>query len=200
MTKAIKFKNRYNTIGTKKEFWKEYDQKDMTDQSQLAGASIVEMAKKFGIDAIISKAEKMEIEVGNLQDQLFGHDLTKTFQNNTELLETKKKLSTVFERIPARMRKELFNDNTEEFLNAMTHNDEKKLEQLNKIGMISDTQLTKVKEYNKKLRTEAEENRIRKEFTKALEENKNELYTQFKKNGNIITNNQNNDTISNKDV
>ena len=140
------FKNHYSQIGRKEGFSIKYEDEDMTDQSQLSSASIVEMAKRFGIDAIIAKAERTNIEADSLlAGKLYGHDFTQMFNSKEEMLNTKKKLNNLFENIPARMRKELFNDNPMEFVNAYVTNDEKKLTELSKVGLVSQTQLESVK-------------------------------------------------------
>ena len=84
MTKYL-FKNHYSQIGKKEGFAIKYEDEDMTDQSQLSSASIVEMAKRFGIDAIIAKAERMNIEADSLlAGKLYGHDFTQMFNSKEE--------------------------------------------------------------------------------------------------------------------
>lgn len=196
MTKALKFKNHYSEIGEKKEFWIVPDAEEMTDQSQLVGASIVEMAKKFGIDAIIAKAEQKNIESEKLKDILYGHDFTQMFKSKEELLNCKKNISKYFENVPARMRKELFNDDIAEFVNAYTSNDEKKLQGLAEVGIISNTQFTAVKDYNARKQQEIAENLSRKKFVEELEKQKAGLYENYKKTGTINTNISENNTTS----
>ena len=198
MAKLI-FKDTYSEIRKKEEFYKKHEGEDMTDQSQLCGASIVEMAKKFGIEAIIAKAEATEID-DTLKDKLYGNDFTNMFKNKEDMLNTRKKIMNLFENIPARIRKEQFGDDVASFLNAYTTNDENKLGALNKIGIVSDTQLNSVKEYNKLQKQIRQENETRKRFTELLEQKGNILYENFKKFGDITKNNQINNTASNQDV
>lgn len=192
-----KYKNYYGTIGRKEEFFTSYpNAEDKTDQSQLASASITEMAKRFGIEAIESKATRMYIEAGKLQDQLYGMDLTKLADKET-MLNTKKKLNNLFNNIPAKMRKDMFHDSVEEFINSFTFNDEEKLTQLNKIGLVSKTQLENVKAYNNRVKMENAENAIKIKFAEAVEAQKGQLYETFKKTGNIISGNMDDNTKNN---
>lgn len=181
------WKNSYDSREVQKEFFTKIKGEDKTDQSQLAGASIVEMAKKFGIDAIIAKAEQTYINE-NLQDKLYGHDLTSMYQSKEELLNVKKKLNNLFENIPARIRKEVFNDDPAEFLNAYTFNDETKLAELNKLGIVSDTQINQVKEYNQMKAKEKAEAKLREQFVNELQKQGDTLYENFKKTGNVTNN------------
>lgn len=197
---TIKFKNHYSQIGKKEEFKVKYDEKDMTDQSQLCSASIVEMARKYGIDAIIAKAEQRNLEAGAIQDKLYGHDFTNMFKSREELLNTKKKLNNIFENIPARMRKEYFNDNPMEFINAYTSNDEKKLGKLAEIGLVSETQLNAVKTYNANKRAVETENANKARFIEQLEKQQGALYENFKKTGNITISNLENNTTPNTSI
>lgn len=194
MTKTTKkFKNYYDTIGIKPESHIKYKAKDMTDQSQLASASISEMAKKFGIEALKSKAEKTYIDSLQLQNQLFGHDFTKMNQSKEELLNIKRKLTNMFNCIPAGMRKELFQDNIHKFLETYTSNDEVKLQKLVNVGLVSESQYNQVVTNNNKLKAEKIENEKRESFIKELEKQKEGIYETFKKTGNInFTDNQNN--------
>ncbi len=198
MTKLV-FKNHYSQIGRKKDFGIKYEAEDMTDQSQIVGASITEMAKKFGIDAIMARAEQLNVD-DKLKDQLYGHDYTQMFNSREELLNVKKKLNNVFENIPARIRKETFNDDPMEFINAYTSNDETKLEKLKEIGLVSNTQFNQVKEINNNRRITEAENLKRKEFISKLNETQGELYENFKKTGNIAFNVGKNDTVNNSSV
>lgn len=200
---TIKFKNKYSSIGTKNgKFITEYSEEaeDMTDQSQIVSASIVEMAKRFGIDAIIAKAEQKIVDNQKVLDQLYGNDYTQLFTNKETMLNAKNKLGVIFEKIPARIRKEYFNDNVTEFVDAYTYNDERKLEQLNKLGIVSNTQLEEVKNYNKQIRLEKEEQAKRKQFIDKLSEKQGELYEKFKETGNIIINNDKINTSVNTNV
>ena len=95
----MEFKNHYNQIGKKENFKIKYEAEDMTDQSQLSSASITEMAKRYGIDAIIAKANQRNIEAGQLQDTLYGNDYSQMFTSREELLNVKKKLNNVFIKI-----------------------------------------------------------------------------------------------------
>lgn len=187
---------KYDKIRKKEEFFTEYDKEkavDMTDQSQLCGASIVEMAKKFGIDAIIAKAEQRMVDNNKILDQLYGNDYTKMFNTTENMLNVKKKLNNLFENIPARIRKEMFNDNVSEFIQAYTTNDETKLNTLNKIGLVSDTQLEQVRNYNESKRKETKENELRKAFSEKMNKLEKGLYDKFKETGNIdISINKNN--------
>ena len=144
---TIKFKNAYENKRNEKFFTKIDYEDDPTDQSQIIGASMREMAKKFGIDALIAKAEQTMINE-SLQNELYGNDYTNMFTSKEHLLNVKKNVHNLFERIPARIRKEIFNDNVQEFLDAYTTNDENKLTTLNKYGIVSDSQLNAVKQYN----------------------------------------------------
>lgn len=195
----MKFKNHYETKKIKKEFFTKISKEDMTDQSQLASASIVEMAKRYGIDAILAKAEQTQVDQ-NVMDKLYGHDLTKLYTDKAEMLTMRNKLNNLFENIPARLRKNMFDDKVENFIHAYTSNDENKLEALSGIGLVSKTQLENVKEYNKIKREEAKEAIKRQEFTDMLKDKGVELYEQFKKTGNIINNNIQNNTTDNKNV
>lgn len=199
-TAKIKFKNKYDTIGRKDEFARKLTKEDMTDQSQIIGASIVEMAKRFGIDAIIAKAEQRIVDNEKLLDKLYGNDYTKLFTSKEEMLNTRKKLIGMFETIPARIRKEVFNDNVGEWLNAYTMNDETKLGQLNKIGLVSDSQMEQVKTYNKNKRLQMQEEITRQNFIKALETQKEGLYETFKTTGSINFNSGNDSTTNNTNV
>lgn len=193
---GIRFKNRYSEQRQKDEFYTECDQTQVTDQSQLCGASIVEMAKRFGIDAIIAKAEKTVLDNEKIQDQLYGHDYTKMFKSSDERLNVKNKLTNLFENIPARIRKEYFNDSIANFIDAYVTNDEKKLTQLNKLGIVSNSQLEKVVEFNINNMKEKQEAEIRKNFINALEKQKEGLYETYKTTGNITIDN-NNDNAEN---
>lgn len=196
----MKFLNTYMTRVKKPEFFTNIkNDNDMTDQSQIYSASITEMAKRFGIDAIIAKAKQTQIDQ-SVMDKLYGHDLTKLYTDRAELLNTKKKLNNLFENIPAIIRKQEFNDSVEEFINAYTYNDEKKLEKLNKLGIVSTTQLENVKEYNKIQRERAQEELTRKKFTDYLESKGVDFYEEFKKTGSIGNSNLQNNTDSNKDI
>lgn len=151
------------------------------------------MAKRFGIDAIIAKAEKTVIDSISLQDKLYGNDFTKLFKSPEERLNVKRNLNRLFELIPARIRKNEFNDNVADFVNAYTTNDENKLKKLQDIGLISKTQLDQVKEYNTEMNKKKQEIKTKKAFLDKLEEIKGGLYENFAKTGNIDFNiNQNN--------
>lgn len=187
---TIKFKNHYNQIGRKKDFTIKYEAEDMTDQSQLTSASICEMAKRYGIDAIIAKAKQTNIEADSmLAGKLYGHDFTNMFNSKEEMLNVKKRIGNLFENIPAEIRKTIFKDNPINFINAYVTNDENKLEQLENIGIISKTQLEQVRNYNKNKKAIAEENINRERFIKELEKQQGAMYENFKKNGNINFNN-----------
>ena len=198
---TIKFKNHYSQIGRKEGFKIKYEAEDLTDQSQLSSASITEMAKRYGIDAIIAKAEQRNIEANSaLADKLYGNDFTQMFKSKEELLNTKKKLINVFENIPARIRKEQFNDNPMEFINAYVSIDENKLSKLADIGLISQTQLEAVKNYNKQKLKEKQENQTRQAFIKVLEAQQGELYEKFKETGTININNSQNIQTNNPSI
>lgn len=183
---SIKFKNHYNQIGRKEEFKISYDEPDMTDQSQLSSASITEMAKRYGIDAIMAKAQQRIVEENSaLAGKLYGNDYSNMFTSKEEMLNVKKKLNNVFENIPAIIRKEVFKDNPMEFINAYTTNDETKLEKLAEIGLVSQTQLENVKQYNANQRAIKAENETRKAFITELEKQQGALYETFKTSGNI---------------
>ena len=197
----MNFKNHYNQIGKKKDFKTKYNAEDETDQSQIASASIVEMAKRYGIDAIIAKAEQKNIEANSsLANQLYGHDFTNMFNSKEEMLNVKKKLNNLFENIPARIRKEIFKDNPMEFINAYATNDEKKLGKLAEIGIVSQSQLEDVKQYNIQKNKERIETETRKAFITELEKKTGALYEEFKTNGNININVNKNDAINNPSI
>lgn len=197
--KKITFKNSYNTVGHKPEFGIKYKAEDMTDQSQHASASISEMAKKYGIEALMSKANKQYVDSIALQDQFFGHDFTQMQQSKEDLLNVKKKVTNLFNNIPAAIRKTVFNDNIQNFLDTYTSNDVNKITALRNIGLVSDTQLNAVVNYNNKLKEEKLNNQKRKEFIAALEAQQGALYENFKNTGNIIINN-NKDTATGNTV
>lgn len=192
----MKFKNTYSERKAKPEFYKKIEGDDLTDQTQITSASIVEMAKRFGIDAIIARAEAMEVN-DEFKDKMYGNDITKMFTDKAEMLNTKKKLTNIFEKIPARIRKEKFNDDVAEFIWAYTQNDEGKLTELNKIGIVSTTQLENVKEENKRKAIAAKEEQTRINFIKELEKNKGNMYENYKKTGSIMENSNNNTTTDN---
>ncbi len=197
----MKFKNHYSQIGKKEGFKIKYDAEDLTDQSQLSSASITEMAKRYGIDAIIAKAEQKNVEANSaLANKLYGNDYTQMFKSKEELLNTKKRLNNLFENIPARIRKEQFNDNPMEFINAYTCNDETKLGKLAEIGIVSKSQLESVKNYNKQIKLQKQEIETQKAFIKALESKQGELYEKFKETGNININNIQNNQTDNTNV
>lgn len=200
MAKTI-FKNYYENRKRHDEFkWKQKDKTSLTDQSQLCGASIVEMAKRFGIDAIIAKAEKTIVDNINLQDKLYGNDFTKLFKSPEERLNVKRNLNRLFELIPARIRKTEFNDNVADFINAYTTNDINKLTKLEEIGIVSKTQLEQVKQLNKEINNKKQEIETKKAFLNKLEEMKGGLYENFAKTGNIDFNINQNNTGSNTDL
>lgn len=178
--------NQYETRKIKKEFHRNpAKEKDLTRQDQLASASIVEMANRFGIDAIISKAKAIEVDQV-VMDKLYGHDLTEMYQDKSQLLNVRNRLTTVFNNIPAGIRKEMFHDKPEEFVQAYMVNDEKKLEALQKVGIVSKTQLEKVKKYNQNLKMIEIENKKREQFTEQLKLKGDMLYENFKKTGDIM--------------
>ncbi len=185
--KDLVFKNKYSQMGRKEEFDLDYSKEDMTDQSQAINGSITEMAKKYGIDAIIAKAEQMQVN-DSIKDQLYGNDYTLMFNSTEELLNTKKRIKGLFESIPARIRKEVFNDDIAEFLNGYTTNDINKLKALNKIGIVSDTQIKNIEDYNKQKQQEINEQITKQKFIKELEAKQGDIYEQFKKTGNISIN------------
>lgn len=150
MTTKIKFKNNYNQMKIKEEFFREIKGESRTDQDQLAQASITIMAEKFGIDAIINKAKMMEPDE-NTKLQLYGRDLTQFINNKADILNLKRDLTNVFERIPAAMRKEYFNDDVVNFVDAYSSGDVKRLEVLQKYGLIHENQVENVKNHYKKI-------------------------------------------------
>lgn len=185
---TLKFKNHYNQIGRKEDFKIKYTAEDMTDQSQVVGASITEMARKYGIDAIIAKASQRNIEAGQLQDKLYGNDYTQMFKSKEEMLNVKRKLNNLFENIPAIIRKEQFGDNIMNFINAYTTNDETKLGKLAEIGLVSQKQLENVKAYNANIKAEKQEAANRQAFIAELEKQQGALYETFKTTGTININ------------
>lgn len=196
----MSFKNKYERR-QRTEFWKKYENNQkVTDESQQSQASITEMAKKYGIEALEMKAMKTNIEASELQNRLYGNDLTKSFNSREELLKTKMKLNKEFEKLPAVLRKQLFNDNVVEFVNAYTSEDLNKLEVMKNHGIISETQLNNVKTYinNKELARKEELNR--KQFIDRLETMKEGLYENYKATGTITLNNLQGDTTNNKTV
>ncbi len=196
---AIKFKDRYSEQKIKEEFYTTPDKTEMTDQSQYASASIVEMAKKFGIDAIIAKAEQTQVNDA-VKDQLYGHDFTNMFHSAEERLNVRNKLRNVFENVPARIRKSVFNDSIANFIDAYVTNDETKLTELNKIGLVSDTQLANVKQFNAEMNAAKKESETRKAFIEKLESEKGGMYETFKQTGNIVINNNQNGTSDSGNV
>ena len=190
------FRNYYSTKEKKQEFQKIVEGESLTDQSQYASASIREMAKRFGIDAIMAKAEQMTA-TESLKDHLYGNDFTKMFKSKDELLNVKKRLRERFELIPARMRKTIFNDDIEEFVNAYTYNDINKLTELNKVGIISTTQLEQAIAYDNKLKETAKENALKTKFIAELEKQKEGLYDTYKKTGSINLGNNQSNTVNN---
>lgn len=192
------FKNAYSNNIKKTEFFTEYKNNEkITDESQIIQSSIVEMAKKFGIDAIIQKANETKLNNDLIKNKLYGNDLTKGFTSKEELLNTKKRVSTLFNNIPAKIRKEVFKDSVVNFVNAYTSNDEKALTQLNKIGIVSDTQLQKVKTYNENVRKQQQDLLTKQRFIEELNKVESNLYENFKNTGNIVINNNN---VSTKDI
>lgn len=200
-TKKFKRQNYYQTIGNKPNFYRKIkDKEHKTNQDELERASISIMAEKYGIDAIMSKAEKMYIDNLSLQDELYGHDMCNMTSVKENLLNNKNKLKRLFERIPARIRKTIFNDNIGEFLNSYTSGDEKKLTELSKYGLVSEKQLDKLKTFKKeqeKIKLE-EQNKIK--FAELMKNKEQELYETFKKTGNISISNQSNNTTNNENV
>ena len=70
----MEFKNRYSGQRRKEEFFtKQENKEDLTDQSQITTASISSMAKKFGIDVLIAKAQILTRLSG-----IFAHFARKT--------------------------------------------------------------------------------------------------------------------------
>lgn len=193
------FRNYYSTKEKKQEFQKIVEGESLTDQSQYASASIREMAKRFGIDAIMAKAEQMTA-TESLKDHLYGNDFTKMFKSKDELLNVKKRLRERFELIPARMRKTIFNDDIEEFVNAYTYNDINKLTELNKVGIISTTQLEQAIAYDNKLKETAKENALKTKFIAELEKQKEGLYDTYKKTGSINLGNNQSNTVNNPNI
>lgn len=173
MGKTIKFKNAYTEERKKEEYYREVSEERKTNQDQITSASITEMAKRFGIDAIMAKANQTQIDE-NLQNELYGHDYTKMFKSKDELLKTREKLKQLFERIPAKIRKEKFNDKVENLLNAYTDNNIEQLKELNKIGIVSKTQIEQVENYNKKIELEKNE-KFNKQMQEYIKLNKIEL-------------------------
>lgn len=192
--------NQYETRKIKKEFQRNpAKEKDLTRQDQVVQASITEMANRYGIDAIIAKAKAKEVDQV-VMDKLYGHDLTEMYQDKSQLLNVRNRLTNVFNNIPAGIRKEMFHDRPEEFVQAYMINDEKKLEALQKVGIVSKTQLEKVKKYNQNLKNIEIENKKRLEFTEQLKLKGDLLYENFKRTGDIIYNNNQNITDNNQNV
>lgn len=172
----------------------------MTDQSQHANASIREMAKKYGIDALMDKATRTYIDSIKVQDQFYGFDLSKNFNNTEDILSTKNKLNKLFELIPAGIRKTEFNDNPQAFVEAFTGKDSKKIEILNKYGIISDTQLNQHKAEIQRQAEIAKENQTKNAFIEKLETMKGGLYEQFKQTGDINMSNIPNIPVSSENI
>lgn len=195
----IERKNYYSTIGYKKNFETIVDEElpSMTDQSQLVSASIVEMAKKYGIEAIISRAEQTKLEAGSTQSELYGIDLTNGFKSKEQMMGVGNKLKTLFERIPARIRKEHFNDQVGTFIEKFTSGEINTMTKLNEIGLISDTQLNGIKTKINEQNEIAKEMERKNEFIKALETNKSTLYEVYKRTGKIELNTTNNNSSTN---
>lgn len=165
-----KFKNNYSERRKKNEFYREIEGESKTDQDQLAQASISIMAEKFGIDAIINKARQMEPDEYT-KSQLYGRDLTKYLTNKDEVLNLKRDLNLVFETLPAMMRKQLFNDRVEEFVEAYSSSNIEKLEALKKYGLVHEQQLDNLKEYfnkEKLMQEKAFEEKVQQELKKQI--------------------------------
>lgn len=178
-TKAtMKFKNCYSERRKKDEFYREGGGERKTRQDQLTSASITEMAKRFGIDAIESKANQTMADE-KLQNVLYGNDYTQMFKSKEEMLNVKRNLNTLFERIPARIRKETFGDKVENFVNAYTENNEQTLTQLNNLGLVSKTQLEQVQNYNKE-KAALKQKQIDAEIKRYIERNNITLNTGVK--------------------
>lgn len=194
---------RYTSLTSripKKEFDTVITGESLTDQSQHANASIREMAKKYGIDALMDKATRTYIDSLQVQEKFYGFDLSKNFNNTEDILNTKNKLNKLFELIPAGIRKTEFNDNPQSFVEAFTGKDSKKIEILNKYGIISDTQLNQHKAEMKRLAEIAIEDKTKTAFVEKLETMKEGLYEQFKKTGNINLPNIPNVSVDNQNV
>ena len=164
------------------------------------GEKILKKEKKFGIDAMISLAKQRTLEAESTKSAIYGLDLTKGAKSKEEILNIKNRLNNIFLNIPALIRKEMFKDNPIEFINAYTSGDINKLTELNKIGLVSDTQLTNVKNYNNKILEEQREANQRKSFIEKLESMKEGLYETFKNTGNININSIQNNSINNTNV
>lgn len=197
---SITFKNKYEQRKREEFFTKYENNEKKTDESQHCQASITEMAKKFGIDAMISLAKQRTLEAESTKSAIYGLDLTKGAKSKEEILNIKNRLNNVFMNIPAIIRKEMFKDNPIEFINAYTSGDINKLTELNKIGLLSDTQLDNVKSYNEKILKEQKEAIQRKSFIEKLESMKEGLYETFKNTGNIDINNIQNNSANNTNV
>lgn len=194
---------RYTSLTSripKKEFDTIVTGESLTDQSQHANASIREMAKKYGIDALMDKATRTYIDSLKIQEQFYGFDLSKNFNSTEEILSTKNKLNKLFELIPAGIRKTEFNDNPQSFVEAFTGKDSKKIEILNKYGIISDTQLNQHKAEMQRLSEIAKENQTKNAFIQKLETLKEGLYEQFKQTGNINMPNMPNLPVGDKNI
>lgn len=145
---TIEFENGYNSRKIKSEFFREISGESKTNQDHLAQASISIMAEKFGIDAIINKAKANEPSQYT-QQQLFGVNLCNFISDNANLLNLKRDLSKVFEQVPAKIRKELFNDDVKEFVHSYSEGNINKLRELEKYGLVNGLQVDKLEQHYK---------------------------------------------------
>lgn len=167
---AVKFKNTYTERRKKEEFYRKVPKDSQTRQDQVYQASITLMAQKFGIDAIISKAQQ-DMAGQEFQNMVFGMDFANCLQDKESMLNTKIKLVRAFEQIPAKIRKEQFKDNVNNFVESYYTTDVEKLKILNKYGLIGEQQILKVQEYNQKI-AEQEKQRRTQAIQDYLAENK----------------------------
>lgn len=197
----MKRNNYYNTIGTKEEFkTKIAEMESLTNQDQLASASIVAMAEKYGIEAIIAKAKQQELEAGQTQSMLFGIDISQGFKSREQMLGVGQKLNTIFERIPAKIRKEIFNDKVGNFIDKYTNGDLKTAIEMEKIGLMSKKQVQSIQTKIEEIKRIENESRLRDEFIAKLETQKNNLFEAYKKTGTININQTNNNSSTNNDT
>lgn len=162
-TTKIAFKTNYNQKKIKNDFFREISGESKTKQDQVVQASITLMAEKFGIDAIINKAKMLEPTEEN-KLQLYGIDLSKYINEKEKVLNLKRDLEKTFNHLPAAMRKQYFNDDYREFVEAYSSGDLKKLGVLKEYGLVNELQYDKVKNT-----LEMKANKEKESFEKAVQ-------------------------------
>lgn len=174
--------------GRKEQFWRTIKGEHMTNQSEAIDGNVRLMAEKYGIETLMSEAERRTIEKESLQAELYGNDLTQKNMTKEAILESKKKLESMFNRIPARLRKEMFADDVTKFITKYTSQDLNELNELKKVGIISENQYEKVKQYNKEKENRIKEEQTKIRFAEEMKKAEGDLYENFKKNGTLVIN------------